>query len=110
MPSKNNPMKSGYFNVNFFPCLLALSNTQSTHREFSLLMHIYHIYSKKYCHVVDLKHSLVTRWKNVWLIYKTLERMLSMVSSNYLPRVILYVNEVKVFIDDGVIRKIRQTC
>ena len=33
LPSKNNPDTSGYFNMNFIPCLIALLITQSTHHE-----------------------------------------------------------------------------
>ena len=35
MPSKNNPDTSGYFHVNFIPCLIALLIIQSAHREYS---------------------------------------------------------------------------
>ena len=35
MPSKNNPHTSGYFHVNFIPCLIALLITQSAHLEYS---------------------------------------------------------------------------
>ena len=45
MSSTNNPDMSGYFNVNFIPCLIALLITQSAHREYSFVNDINDIYS-----------------------------------------------------------------
>ena len=45
MPSKNNPDTSGYFHVNFIPCLIALLITQSAHREYSSVNGINDIYT-----------------------------------------------------------------
>ena len=45
MPSKNNSGTSGYFNVDFIPCLIALLITQSTHLEYSSVNDINDIYS-----------------------------------------------------------------
>ena len=42
---KNNPDMSGYFNVNFISCLIALLITQSAHREYSSVNSINDIYS-----------------------------------------------------------------
>ena len=51
MPSENNPDTSGYFNVNFTLCLIALLITQSTHHEYSSVNDINNIYSSimSYC-------------------------------------------------------------
>ena len=101
MQSKNNPDTPGYFHVNFIPCLVALLIThtwQSAHCEYWHLWTILmiHVSIEVLCHVVDLKHGLVTSWENVLF---TLENMGTCVKLtwNYFPCLVLH--KVKVFID-----------
>ena len=62
MPSKNNPDTSGYFNVNFIPCLIALLITQSAHREYSSVNDINDIYSSimSCCSAVEIRRTCRT--------------------------------------------------
>ena len=45
MPSKNNLGTSGYFNVNFIPCLIEVLIAKRAHREYSFVNDINNIYS-----------------------------------------------------------------
>ena len=78
MPSKNNPHTSGYFNVNFIPCLIALLITQGAHREYSSVNDINDIYSSimsccwfdtRFCHKLGECFIYIRKLWNVCLNY-----------------------------------------
>ena len=83
MPSKNKPGMSGYFNMNFIPCLIALL---ITHREYSSVNDINDIYSSimSCCWFV-----VVPSWENVLFTLKNIETC-AKITWKYLPCVVYW--------------------
>ena len=95
---KNNPHTSGYFHVNFIPCLFAFLITQSAHREYSSVNDINDIYASimsccwfvaRFCHKLGECFIYVKSLENIGTWVK--------ITWNYFPCLVLH--KVKVFID-----------